>query len=165
MMMLLSLCSACSQLPPIKPVDSVNLRKFMGDWYVIAAIPTLIEREPHNAVESYYLNKDGSIATTFTYHQGSPDGPLKEYHPTGFVKPDTGNAVWGMQFIWPIKAEYIIAHLDADYQTTIIARNKRDYVWLMARQPHLAPADYDALVKKIAEMGYDTQQLVKIPHN
>jgi apolipoprotein D and lipocalin family protein len=33
--MLLSLCSACTQLPPIKPVASVDLRKFMGDWYVI----------------------------------------------------------------------------------------------------------------------------------
>lgn len=162
--MLFSFCSACSQLPPIKPVDRVDLSKFMGDWYVIAAIPTAIERDPHNAIESYALNKDGSIATTFTYHQGSPDGPRKEYHPTGFVKPDTQNAVWGMQFIWPIKAEYIIAYLDADYQTTIIARNRRDYVWLMARQPTLSDADYQALVQKIADMGYETTKLIKIPH-
>lgn len=163
-MMLLSFCSACSQLPPIQPVANVDLPKFMGDWYVIAAIPTVIERDPHNAVESYQLNANGSIATTFTYHQGSPEGPLKIYHPTGFVKPNTNNAVWGMQFIWPIKAEYIIAHLDAEYQTTIIARNKRDYVWLMARAPNLHEADYQALVKKIAEMGYDVKRLVKIPH-
>jgi apolipoprotein D and lipocalin family protein len=115
-------------------------------------------------VERYDLNADGSIATTFTYHQGSANGPLKIYHPIGYVKPDSNNAVWGMQFIWPIKAEYIIAHLDAEYQTTIIARNKRDYVWLMARQSHLNEADYQALVKKIAEMGYDIKQLVKIPH-
>lgn len=161
--MLFSFCSACSQLPPIKPVDRVDLSKFMGDWYVIAAIPTAIERDPYNAIESYQLNADGSIATTFSYHQGSADGPLKVYHPTGFVTPNTQNAVWGMQFIWPIKAEYIIAHLDANYQTTIIARNKRDYVWLMARQPTLIDADYQALVQKIAGMGYDTKQLLKIP--
>lgn len=27
-------------LPPIKPVASVDLLRFMGDWYVIATVPT-----------------------------------------------------------------------------------------------------------------------------
>ena len=53
----------------------------------------------------------------------------------GTVVPGTGNAVWGMQFIWPIKAEYVISYLDAGYSETIIARSKRDYAWIMARTP------------------------------
>jgi rhodanese-related sulfurtransferase len=68
-----------------------------------------------------------------------------------------------MQFIWPIKAEYVISHLDADYTETIIARSARDYVWIMARTPVIDDARYAVLVKKVADMGYDTSKLVKVP--
>lgn len=156
---------ASTQLAPIATVPQVDLPRFMGAWYVIAAIPTAIETESYNAIESYQLNKDGSIATTFTFNKGSLDGKLKTYQPRGFVVENTGNARWGMQFIWPIKAEYLIAHLDADYTQTIIARNARDYVWIMARQAHLSDAEYKALVQKVVEMGYDISQLRKVPHN
>ena len=158
-----SLC-ACQSLPPVQTAASVDLDRFMGNWYVIAAIPTLIERDPYNPVESYRKNSDGSIATTFSFNQGSMDGPRKIYHPTGYVVPNTGNAEWKMQFVWPFKSEYLIAYVDAGYQQTIIARNSRDYVWLMARQPVITEADYQAAVKRIADMGYETNKLVRFPH-
>jgi len=163
---LASMCAvltACSSLPPIKTVEQVNLNKFMGDWYVIACIPTLIEKDVHNGIESYALDTDGSIKTTFTFRKGSPKGELKSYHPTGFVVPNTGNAIWGMQFIWPIKAEYRIVYLDEAYQTTIIARNARDYVWLMSRNPSMTNDQYSGFVAQIQAMGYDINKLVKIP--
>ena len=158
-----ALLTACSNLPPIKTVEQVNLNQFMGDWYVIACIPTLIEKDVHNGVESYQLSSDGNIKTTFTFRKGSFDGELKSYHPTGFVIPNTGNAIWGMQFIWPIKAEYRIVYLDKAYQNTIIARNARDYVWLMSRSPQMSDAQYQGFVAQIKDMGYDINKLVKIP--
>jgi len=51
----------------LKTVDQVNIKEFMGSWYVIAHIPTFIEKEAYNAIESYKLNNDGTIATTFTF--------------------------------------------------------------------------------------------------
>jgi apolipoprotein D and lipocalin family protein len=68
-----------------------------------------------------------------------------------------------MQFIWPIKAEYRIVYLDPEYKTTIIARNARDYVWLMSRNPSMNDADYMGYIEQIKKMGYDTNKLVKIP--
>ena len=32
-------------MKPIKTVDYVDLDRFMGDWYVIASIPTFIEKD------------------------------------------------------------------------------------------------------------------------
>lgn len=156
---------ATPKLPQIAKVPNVDLPKFMGDWYVIAAIPTMIETESYNAVESYALDKDGSIATTFTFNQGSLDGKLKVYKPRGFVIPDSGNALWDMQFIWPIKAEYIIAYLNEDYSQTIIARNKRDFVWIMARTSTISDADYEKLTSLTAKLGYDLNLLRKVPHH
>lgn len=167
MSILASILSACAtnKLPPIATVPQVDLPKFMGDWYVIAAIPTIIETKSYNAIENYKLNADGSIATTFTFNKGSLTGELKTYQPHGFVIENTGNALWGMQFIWPIKAEYRIAYLNDDYTQTVIARNSRDYVWIMARTPNISDAEYTKLTSFISNLGYDLGKLRKVPHN
>jgi apolipoprotein D and lipocalin family protein len=161
----LSLC-ACQNAPdmkPIAPAARVDLQRFMGDWYVIATIPTFIEKQAYNAVESYSLNDDGTIATTFTFNKGAFDGPLKRYEPKGFVRDGTANAVWGMQFVWPIKAQYIIAHVDEAYSETIVARDKRDYVWIMARTPSLEPARQQRLLDRVRDLGYDVSTLRLVP--
>jgi apolipoprotein D and lipocalin family protein len=155
--------SACSSAPTIPTAKNVDLPRFMGDWYVIANIPTRPERDAYNAIESYKLDPDGSIATTFTFRKGAFDGPEKVMRPRGFVTDDKSNAVWGMQFVWPIKAEYLISHVDADYTETIIARSSRDYVWIMARKPVLSEADYARLVQMVADLGYDMTKLQKVP--
>ena len=154
---------SCSHYAPMATVDHVDLDRFMGVWYVIASIPTFLEEGAHNAVESYARNDDGTIATTFTFLDGGFDGERKEYHPTGFVRDDGTNALWGMQFIWPIEADYRIVYLDDEYTSTVIAREARDYVWLMARTPALSDQEYDAIVGFIKSIGYDTDKLERVP--
>ena len=106
-------------MPTVPVVAGVDLPRFMGDWYVIASIPSYPERQAYDAMESYELRPDGRIQTTFRYRDGSFEAPLKTMRPVGTVVQGTGNAVWGMQFIWPIKAEYVISYLDADYSETL----------------------------------------------
>ena len=160
---LMFITGCATSMKPIPLVNNVDIPKFMGDWYVIAAIPTAIEKEVYNGIENYKLNADGTIATTFTFYKGAFDGPYKKYEPKGFVRPNSNNALWGMQFIWPIKAEYRITYLDAQYQRTIIARNARDYVWIMARTPQISDAEYKELTELIKGYGYDMQKLRKVP--
>lgn len=165
MTILATLLGCASAKPKIETVKQIDINRFMGTWYVIAAIPTFIEKNSFNAIETYKLNRDGTIDTTFTFNKGSLSGSLKTYHPKGFIVEGTGNAIWGMQFIWPIKAEYLIAHVDDAYTQTIIARNARDYVWIMARTPELSDDAYAALTKKVTNMGYDVSGLRKVPHD
>jgi apolipoprotein D and lipocalin family protein len=153
---------AAMKQAPIKPVDQVDIAKFTGSWYVLGSIPTFFEKNAYNAVESYAQNPDGTIKTTFTYHKGAFDGPVKTMHPTGFIR-DSSNAVWGMRIVWPIKAEYLIAYLNADYSQTIIARNARDHVWIMSKKPHISDADYQRLVERVGAMGYDVTKLKRVP--
>lgn len=155
--------AGCSTPTPMPPVAHVDLDRFMGDWYVIASIPTRMERNACDAIESYRLREDGKIQTTFRYRDASADGKLKTMHPVGTVQPGTNNAVWGMQFIWPIQAEYVIAYLDDDYREVIVGRSKRDYVWIMARAPDMSDADYERLVARVAALGYATGDLRRVP--
>ncbi len=159
--------SACATMKnePIETVDYVDLDRFMGDWYVIAHIPARLERNAQNAIESYTLAEDGTIETTYTFRDGDPGGEPRRYRPRGFVVDRATNAEWRMQFVWPFKAEYLIVFLDDDYNLTMIGRTKRDYLWIMSREPAVPESTMRDLVRRAAEMGYDPDRIRRVPQN
>jgi apolipoprotein D and lipocalin family protein len=160
------LVSACaSKNPEMETVDYVDIDRFMGDWYVIANIPTFVEKGAHNAVENYSVDDDGSIATRFTYRKDGFDGKEKEYNPRGFIVDTTTNALWGMRFVWPIKADYRIVYLSDDYSITVIGRQKRDFVWIMAREPEITDLEYQEMVDFVISIGYDVNKLQRVPQS
>ena len=58
---------------------------------------------------------------------------------------------------------YRIVWLDEDYSQTVIGRNQRDYVWIMAREPTIPDAGYRKIVAFLGEQGYDTSKIQKVP--
>ena len=159
----LSLAACAGSGPEMETVDYVDLERFMGDWYVIANIPTFLEKGAHNAVENYAMNGDGTSATTFTFRDGGFEGEKKEYNAKGFIRDTESNALWGMRFIWPIKADYRIVYLDEGYTQTIIGRQKRDFVWIMAREPNISDEDYEMLLGVVESLGYDVSKVERVP--
>ena len=147
----------------IPVVDPVDTPKFMGSWYVIAHIPPFLTNDAHNAVEHYELEDDGKVAVTYSYNKGALDGEQKVMRPTGFPQSGDKDGEWGMRFVWPLKSDYRIAYLDDSYKHTIIARNKRDYVWIMARAPTIDDALYQRLVDLVSGMGYAIENLRQVP--
>lgn len=147
----------------LETVDHVDTQRFMGSWFVIAHIPPFLTRNAYNAVERYRLDDQGRVDVRFTFRKGGFDGDQKEFSPTGFPDHEDEEGVWGMRLVWPFKSDYRIVHLDDEYTETIIGRNKRDYVWIMARAPTIDDARYRALAGKITEMGYDPDELRRVP--
>lgn len=70
-----------------------------------------------------------------------------------------------MQTIWPLKQQYLISHLEADYSAAIVARESRDWVWVLSRNPKMSDEQLDRYRKQIAAMGYDMQKFRRYPHN
>jgi len=70
-----------------------------------------------------------------------------------------------VQVFWPIKAQYIVAWLKPDYSQVIVARDKRDYTWVMARTPTVSQTDYDALMAKVKALGYPMDKIRKVPQS
>ena len=161
-------CNAARGAAPLQPLQrEIDLERFMGKWYVLAHIPIdtffASEADAYNAVEAYRLAADGSIPTTFTFNEGSFDGPLRVMRPTGFVHDEETKTEWRMQFLWPFKSAYLIVYLDEDYEQTIIGVPDRSYVWIMARTPQISDEEYDHLVAEVAGMGHDMTKLRKVP--
>ena len=167
---LIATLSGCATAPPdgMQPVvlvPHVDLQRYMGDWYVIAAIPTFLEKDAFNAKESYRLDADGTIPTHFSFNKSAADGTLKHYDSRAFVLDPANNAVWGEQYIWPIKADYRISYLAPDYSEVVVTREKRDKVWIMARTPTIPEADLARLTGFVGSQGYDVGKLRRVPQD
>ena len=82
--LLLNGCSAQPRLP-MDTVADLDLTRFMGDWHVLADIATPFDRNAVEPLETYKLAPGGVVETTYSYREGSPDGPLRERNLKGFV--------------------------------------------------------------------------------
>ena len=169
--LLLSACSTTG-LPPLRGIEEpVDLQRFMGPWYVIASIPIDIpllpmfsEKGAHNGVESYQLAADGTIETTYTFRRDSFDGPERVFRPRARVANPPVNSEWKMKFSWYVpEADYLILHLDPQYQRTVIGVPDRKYVWIMSRTPTMPEAEYDQLISGLRASGYDTDRIERVP--
>ena len=155
-------CQLSPDRPPVETVDDLDLDRFMGDWYVIANIPTPPEKGAHNAVESYERLGDDKIGVTFAFNEDSFDGERKTMTPTGFVS-DQSNAIWGMRFIGACRADFRVLDVEDAYRTTIIGRQKRDYLWIMASRPQVSEDTLQRLIQVAADRGYDTSRIQRVP--
>lgn len=155
---------ACQTMPPspMPVAANLDLEQYMGRWYVIANIPTPFERDAYNAIEDYAMVGDNKIATTFSFRRGAFDGEYKRMTATGFVSPENP-AIWGMRFVWPIKADFRVLYVDDDHQFTIIGRQKRDYLWIMARSPVISDEAYEYLLAVSIDRGYDIREVQRVP--
>jgi apolipoprotein D and lipocalin family protein len=54
--------------------------------------------------------------------------------------------------------------LDENYQTTIVARDALDYVWLMSRKKTIPKQELGSLINMISLMGYDKNKLQFTKH-
>lgn len=157
--------SACSVMPPdeFPREPSIDVPRYMGAWYVIAHVPPTSTKNSYNSIERYQLNKKGEIETLFTYREGGFEGEQVTMRPLGFALEESKGAVWAMQFFWPLKMEYTISYVDDDYETTIVARSKRDWVWIMARTPMITEEKYTDLLNRVELLGYSLENIRKVP--
>ncbi len=157
--------AGCSVMPPksFPRAEGVDLERLMGKWYVIAHIPPGLTADAYNGVEHYELAKPGVVDVNYSYREGGFDGESERMQMTGYVLEDTGNAVWAVQPFWPLRLEQTISYVGRDYETLIVARSARDYVWLMARSPSVADEVYANLVARVERLGYDPDALRRMP--
>lgn len=162
--MLLGLLGCSSTYYRDETAENVNIKRFMGKWYVIAHIPTYFEKGAYNALETYSLRDDGVIDVDFRYNKDSFTGELKTFPQIGWVYDQETKAHWKIRPFWPLKFDYLIHYLADDYSATVIGVPDHDYLWFMSRTPELSE-EQRAKMEEIAEaLGYDLSKLREIPH-
>ena len=159
---LVSGCAGSQQ--PLATIDYVDLDRFMGDWYVVAHIPTRPERRAYDALEQYTLRDDGRIDIRFSFCQGAHDGKRETMEMLGWVHDRTTNAEWRVRPFWPLRLGYQVLELDPDYSLTVIGHPSLRYAWVMARDPAVDPDTLAGVTARLTERGFDTSRLREVPH-
>ncbi len=156
---------------PLKTVESFDLKRYMGDWHVIAYIPNWIEKDCVSSVESYALRADGQIDNWFVCHKS--DGSEVRLNALAWIKDDKNMGEWKIRFNWntcvgslpvPLSFAYALIDLDLEsYQWAVVGHPNRNLLWIMAREPHLDDPTYETLLGRAAHQGFDVHKLVRIP--
>lgn len=148
-----------------KIADKIDIPKFMGRWYVLAGRFTFLEKEVHNSVETYTWNeKEKRIDIDFRYNKGSVTGPVKTVPQTGWIFNTQTNSHWKVSPFWPLKMDYLVVAVAADYSWTVIGVPNQKYLWIMARDYKNAEATIAEAMKAINTSGYRSDQLDYVPH-
>lgn len=144
--------------------EKVDIKRFMGKWYVIAHIPTFLEKGAYNAIEIYsYDAKEKIIDVDFRYNQDSFEGDEKSIPQVGWVYDETTNAHWKVRPFWPLRFDYLIHYVASDYNTTMIGVPDHSYLWFMARTPNLSEKERAKMEEMAEALGYDLGKLREIP--
>ncbi len=159
------LTSACTTGRYMNTVENVEISKFMGNWYVLGGRFTFLETDAHNGLENYTWNEDKQrIDVDFTYRKGTFDGAKKSIPQKAWVFNKKTNAHWKVSPFWPLKFDYLIIALGENYSWTAIGVPDQKYLWIMARDWRNPEATMLEATKQLDAKGYDTKDIVLVPH-
>jgi len=136
-------------------VDSLDLNRYLGDWYEIARFDHSFERGMDYCKANYSLREDGKVAVLNT---GIKDGKLKEAK--GKAKLTDTPALLRVSFFGPFYADYRVMMLDADYQYALIGSGSDDYLWILSRTPKLTEETKAIIIDEAKRRGYATEKLI-----
>lgn len=147
---------------PLQTVESVDLNKYEGRWYEIAALPQRFEKGCHCVYAEYKINPDGYVEVHNVCRKGGPNGKLKEVQGKGFPVEGSNNSKLRVQFFWPFRGDYWILALDEAYNHVLVGSPDRESLWILSRAPQLNPETYDRLLQLAKEKGFPVENMEKM---
>jgi len=150
---------ASRKYPPLETVEMVDLEKYMGKWYEIAAFPQRFEKGCHCVTAEYELTAKKYVRVTNSCRRGSPSGKLSVARGKAFVVKGSNNSKLKVQFFWPFKGNYWIIDLAPDYSYAVVGNPSREYLWILSRTPQMEMNLYQEILKRVEAKGFDTSRL------
>ena len=158
------LLAACTGVPPgVEPVRPFDLTRYAGKWHAIMRLDHSFERGLTN-VSALYTPQQGSVRVD---NRGFDRSACRWREISGTARligpADVGSL--SVTFFPPLAAGYHVIELDRrGYQWALVSGPTRDYLWILARRPDLAPDVRRRLVAKAASLGYPVERLQLVDH-
>ena len=152
----------------LETVKNLDINKFMGKWFVIAAIPTFVEENCENAYDTYSLNQDGTISINYHAIKNGKEFKLKQ---KATIIDTTNKSKWSMKFVDPwipfYSAPYEIIIIEKiSYNFMVVGYPDSKYGWIMSRDNFMNDNTYNNILNKLKNtFNYDPKQFVKVKHD
>ncbi|MDT8445736.1 MAG: lipocalin family protein [bacterium] len=169
---LASLWPSVASAEPPEVVPKVDLARYLGDWYEIAAYPQWFQKGCTATLANYSMRADQSLRVLNRCKLQDPkSGKEKEAEGIAWVVDSQSNAKLKVQFFLSswfradfLAGDYWIIALGEDYQYAVVSDPTKEYLWILARQPILAEATLEAILKNLQAQGYDLEKLQYTKH-
>jgi len=147
----------------------IDIERFMGRWYVVAGIPTPLDRGAINSIEEYTWNAAKQHIDVSFRMQASPSAAQKEYIQRATISNAGTNTRWSITprlagVFLPVGFAYLVVDCDADYSSTIIGTPDRSILYVMTRTPHPDEAVVERLLDTCKRTGHDMSKVERITH-
>lgn len=152
------------EVPPLATMHWVDLARYTGSWHVLARLPAPRRAADAGYSAHYTLREEGSLIV----HNRcvAADGSLQSARGVARAVAGSGGArlrvsLWPEWLRWLPMAwsDYWILHVDDDYSEALVGSPARDFLWLLARQPGLAPERMQRLVQIAQDRGFAVERL------
>jgi apolipoprotein D and lipocalin family protein len=157
--------SATTTPASLQALPTLDVPPYMGTWYQVAWFPNRFQKQCVSDTSATYRQQpDGRIEVLNRCRKadGSFDEALGQARPVGTL---TGTRLAPAQlqvsFLpgwlrWlPVGwGRYWVIQLADDGRYAVISEPTREYLWVLARRPELAPADETAIRSALARQGF-----------
>lgn len=151
----------CRAEAPVAAVPQLELGRYAGKWFEIAAFPMFFQRDcVGDTTAEYALTPDGSVSVT---NRCRTESGFDQADGKATVVEGSNNARLKVSFFWPFRSDYWVIGLDPDYRWAVVGNPNRRFLWILSRTPKLPPEMLDAALKAAADQGYDLKQLRYTP--
>ena len=158
--------SGCAGVPDgVETVSDFELDRYLRTGYEIARLDHRFERGMSDVTANYSMRDDGGVKVVNRGYMIEDDKWESATGKAFFVgRSDVGQLK--VSFFGPFYGGYNIIELDKEnYQYSLVAGPDRDYLWILARSPHLEPDILSALVNKAERLGFPTDELIYVNHD
>lgn len=153
-----SLCAAAEPRRPLDKttVDTLDLARYLGQWYEIARKPHFFERGLTHAKATYTLRPDGRIDVL---NEGIKNGKPKSAKGKARTT-DVAGQLKVTFFLFP--GEYNVLELGPDYSYSVVGGSDEGYLWILSRTPTMEPEVLNGIYSRLRERGYDLSDLILV---
>jgi apolipoprotein D and lipocalin family protein len=142
-----------------EPAKSVDLDRYLGDWFEIARYDQRFERSCDSGVKASYSRRgDGSISVVNRCRRS--DGTVKEARGRAKIVDRATNAKLKVSFFGPFYGDYWVLDHGEDYNWSIVGEPSGRYLWILNRSANPGKKEIDSLVARARNLGYDTSLLI-----
>ncbi|SDJ45092.1 apolipoprotein D and lipocalin family protein [Frankineae bacterium MT45] len=154
---------------PVQPVASVDLTRYVGSWYQVAAIPQIFEVQcARNVTAVYTAKSDGTVGVnnTCTTWWGSSSRVLGvarvENAPANSVLTVSFLNLFGQQLYFG-GPNYEIVGLDSAYRWAVVVSPDRASAFVLSRTPALSGAETTEVRDVLTSNGISPCSLMTTP--
>jgi apolipoprotein D and lipocalin family protein len=151
--------------PPVRAVPFVDLDRYAGEWFEIARFPNRFQRQCVGDVRAIYARRpDGRVDVVNRCRTAAGEtearGVARIIDERTFAKLKVRFAPTWLSWLPMVWGDYWIIGLAPDYSWAVVGDPGRDYLWILARAPHLDDDSIAVARAAARDNGFDVDRLM-----